>query len=205
MRNLVTWLLLSNILGHRRRRWGAGGAPAPLVGVKCRNFGQNFGQFHIFWAILRQNFGQFHIIWAILCQNFGQVFVVRASLPTKILRALDRKTVSTWVKIFFFLRSPLFWQKKTIDLSLTLTLLFCRNYNTVSKLQHSFNYNTISTTTQFQLYIDIMKKQKQTISKKAAWSCQATFKSFFGQNFGAPPPQIILSPYAHVWGESKLI
>ena len=51
---------------------GAGGALAPPVGVRCQNFGQNFGQFHIFWAILRQNFGRFHIFWAILCRKFGQ-------------------------------------------------------------------------------------------------------------------------------------
>ena len=58
---------------HRRKRWRGGrGALAPPVGVRCRNFGQNFEQFHIFWAILRQNFGQFHIVWTILRQNFGQ-------------------------------------------------------------------------------------------------------------------------------------
>ena len=84
---------------HRRRRWGegrgGGGGNAPPVGVKCRNFGQNIGQFHIFWAILRQNFGQFHVVWA--------------SLRCKIFRALDRKTVSIWVKTFFF-----FWEISTI-------------------------------------------------------------------------------------------
>ena len=83
---------------HRCRRWGAGGALAPPVGVRCPNFGQNFGQFYIFWAILRQNLGQFHIFWAILRQNFGQFHVVWASLVRKIFRTLDRKTVS----FFFF-------------------------------------------------------------------------------------------------------
>ena len=84
-----TWLICIGVGGE-----GAGGVLAPPVGVKCPNFGKNFGQFHIFLAILRQNFGRFHIFWAILRQNFGQFHVVRASLPSKIFRALDRKTVS---------------------------------------------------------------------------------------------------------------
>ena len=71
---------------------GGGGALAPSVGVRCPNFGQNFGQFHI--TILRRNFGQFLIFWAIMRQNFGQFHVVWASLPRKILRTLDEKTVS---------------------------------------------------------------------------------------------------------------
>ena len=69
---------------------GTGGALAPPVGVRCLNFGQNFGQFHIFWAILRQNFGKFHIFWAFLRQNFGQFHVVWASLPRKILKYSER-------------------------------------------------------------------------------------------------------------------
>ena len=69
------------------------GGHCPPVGVRCPNFGQNLGQFHIFWAILRQNFERFHTFWAILRQNFGQFHVVWASLPSKIFRALDRKTV----------------------------------------------------------------------------------------------------------------
>ena len=112
---------------------GAGGHWPPPFGVRCPNFGQNFGQFYIFWAILRQNFGKFHIFWAILRQNFGQFHVVWASLLRKIFQMLDRKTVSRCVKTFFFFfwRSPQFGKKRSI--------------------------------------------------------CQATFKSFFGQNFGAPP------------------
>ena len=72
--------------GGPGRHW----PPPPLIGVRC----PNFGQFHIFWAILRQNFVQFHInFWAILRQNFGQFHVVWASLPCKIFRTLYRKTV----------------------------------------------------------------------------------------------------------------
>ena len=70
------------------RRWGAGGALAPPLDFKMSIARQNFGQFHLIWAILRQNFGQFHIFWASLRQNFGQFHIY--------------KTVSILVKTFIF-------------------------------------------------------------------------------------------------------
>ena len=140
---------------------GAGGALAPPVGVRCRNFGQNFGQFHIFWAILRQNFGRFLIFWAILRQNFGQCHVVWASLPSKIFRALDRKTVSVWMKTFFF------WDHHNLD------------RNTVSIWVKTFFF-----------------WRSPQFGQKKRLICQATFKSFFGQNFGAPPNRFeLLRPW----------
>ena len=51
------------------------GALAPPLGFKVSIARENFGQFHITWAILRQNFGQFHIFWVSLRQNFGQFHI----------------------------------------------------------------------------------------------------------------------------------
>ena len=45
--SVISPLPLHLALTHMRRRWGSLGALAPPVGVRCRNFGQNFGQFHI--------------------------------------------------------------------------------------------------------------------------------------------------------------
>ena len=95
-----------SLLMHRRRRWGgAGGALAPPVGVRCWNFGQNFGQFHISGNLASK-------FWA--------------SLPTKVFRALDRKTVSTWVKTFFF-----FWRAPSLDritVSIWVKIFFFREH-----------------------------------------------------------------------------
>ena len=38
---------------------GAGGALAPPVGVRSPSFGQNFGQFHVFWAFCVKISGNF--------------------------------------------------------------------------------------------------------------------------------------------------
>ena len=51
---------------------------------------QNFGHFHIIWAILRQNFGQFDMIWAIVY-----------------------KTVSISVKTIFCFWDHLNWDRKS--------------------------------------------------------------------------------------------
>ena len=57
---------------------GPGGTgPPPPLGFKVSIARQNFGQFHIFWAILRQNFGRFHMFWAIL----RQIHIFWAILP----------------------------------------------------------------------------------------------------------------------------
>ena len=104
----------------------------PPIGVRCRNFGQKFGQFRIFWAILRQNFKQFCLL------TFSERW-------TETPSQFERRP------LFFFkgARSPQIGQKNRFNFS--EDLFFWRSP------QYGHNKRLI---------------------------CQATFKSFFGQNFG---------------------
>ena len=85
-----------------------GGGTGPPVGVRC----QNFGQFHIFWAILRQNFGRFH--------SFGQFCVKFLGNFMSIGQVCLVKYSERWTEkpsqedLFFFLRSPQVGQKRLI-------------------------------------------------------------------------------------------
>ena len=106
---------------------GPEGELATRVGVRCRNFGQNFGQFHLFWAILRQNLGRFHIFWAILRQNFGQFHDVWQFCLVKYSERWTEKP-SQFVRRPFFLRSPQFGQKKRLICQSTFKSFFGQNF-----------------------------------------------------------------------------
>ena len=75
---------------HRRRRWGYLGGTGPP------GWCPNFGQFYIFWAILHQNFGQYCVKILGNFMSFGQVCLVKYS------EHWIEKTVSRWVRTFFF-------------------------------------------------------------------------------------------------------
>ena len=96
---------------------GTGGAlPPPPVGVRCRNFGQNFGQFHTFWAILRQNLRRI--------SYFLGNFVSEDFFFWRSPQFGQKNRLNVGENLFFFRRSPQFAQKKTIDLSGNFQVIF---------------------------------------------------------------------------------
>ena len=99
---------------HRRRRWGYLGGTGPP------GWCPNFGQFYIFWAILHQNFGQYCVKILGNFMSFGQVCLVKYS------EHWIEKTVSRWVRtfFFFFLEVTTIWTEKTIDLSGNFQVIF---------------------------------------------------------------------------------
>ena len=135
---------------------GAGGHWPPPVGERC----PNFGQFHIFWAIYVKISGDFIFIGQYCVKILGNFM---SSLPSKIFRALDRKTVSMWVNTFFFIfmevstiwtekpaqfewrlfffDSPQFGQKKRLIWHATFKSFFKQNFGAPQIILSSYAHD----------------------------------------------------------------
>ena len=157
-----SWLRCLHSIGVGGGGGGGGGALAPPVGVRCPNFGQNFGQFYFFGRSCVKISGNF-IFFRQYCvkilgnfMSFGQVCFV--------------KYFECWIEK----PSQSVWRP-----------FFLGGHHNLDKKSGSILVKTF-----FLEVTSIWEEKKRSI-------CLATFKSFFGQNFGTPPPQIILSSYAH--------
>ena len=78
------------------------GTGPPPVGVRCRNFGQNFGQFHILWAFSRQNFGKFNIFGRFCDKIMGKFMSFGQVCPLKYSECWTEKSSQHKLKPFFF-------------------------------------------------------------------------------------------------------